>query len=182
MPDETDRDGLVHLYYGPGKGKTTAAMGLAVRASGHGLSVSVIQFMKGAEEMREQYGEVQAFEDVPAIDVEQYPVGHTRSEDDLSPEERTTLEDALETATDVVSEGQRDIVVLDEILTLYTLGFTRDETFADIIREKDDSVELLLTGREAPPMVVDRADYVTYMGNIKHPFQQDIGPRVGIEY
>ncbi|MFB6206792.1 MAG: cob(I)yrinic acid a,c-diamide adenosyltransferase [Haloglomus sp.] len=182
MADRTDRAGLVHLYHGPGKGKTTAAMGLTVRAVGHGMTVSVLQFMKGAAEMREQYGEVKQFRELEGVSVEQFPASHARGEDDLSPEERETLASALERAEALVAAGETDVVVLDELLTLYTLDFADEERLVDIVRAKAESVEVLITGREAPPAIVDEAEYVSYVGEVKHPFRQGAGPRLGIEY
>jgi cob(I)alamin adenosyltransferase len=182
MTNSERSEGLVHLYVGPGKGKTTAAMGLSVRALGHGQTVTVLQFMKGAEEMREQYGEVQFFRDSPGIEVEQFPAGHARTKDDLSTTEQETLETALETAAETVAAGRRDVVVLDELLTLYSLEVADENRLVDIIRAKAESVELLVTGRDAPPALVDESDYVSYVGDVKHPFRRDVGPRVGIEY
>lgn len=182
MSNQGVPEGLVHLYHGPGKGKTTAAMGLAVRALGHGQTVTVLQFMKGAEEMHEQYGEVQFLRDEPGIEIEQFPAGHARTGEDLSAAERETLSEALAVATDTVTTGKRDVVVLDELLTLYSLDLADENRLVDVIRAKDESVELLVTGRDAPPALVDEADYVSYMGDIKHPFRHGIGPRAGIEY
>lgn len=179
---ETRRDGLTHLYYGSGKGKTTAAMGLAIRAAGHGLSVSVIQFMKGAAEMRDQYGEVTQLRDEPGIDIEQFPVGHVHDPDDLSTEDRETLDAALDAAATAVADGSTDLVVLDEVLTLYDLDVASGAELVDLIQSADDAVEIVLTGRNAPPSIVDEADYVTRMAEVKHPFRQDVGPRAGIEY
>ncbi len=183
MPETTDRrDGLVHLYYGPGKGKSTAAMGLAVRAAGHGLSVSVLQFMKGAEEMYDQYGEVKRFRETAGIDVEQFPAGHAPTIEDLTTDERERLEDALEQAAAAGAEGAVDLLVLDEILTLYDLEIADADRLVDIIHAAEETVELVFTGRDAPAALVDAAEYVTYMGDIKHPFRRGVGPRAGIEY
>lgn len=182
MVEQTEQEGLVHLYHGPGKGKTTAAMGLAVRAAGHGMTVTVLQFMKGAEEMREQYGEVQQFRELSGFEVEQFPAGHARSEDDLSPEERERLVAALARAEAALSNGDADVVVLDELLTLYTLGLADEDRLVGVVDAKAEEVELVVTGREAPPGIVDAAEYVSYVGDVKHPFRHGVSPRLGIEY
>lgn len=173
---------MVHLYYGPGKGKTSAAMGQVVRAVGHGLSASVIQFMKGAEEMHDQYGEVKRFQDDPDVDVQQFPVGHMRPDEDLPPAARETLESALDTAAETVSTGAADVILLDEVLTLWDLDVADGDRLGELIRSTEESVELLLTGRDAPAEVVDESDYVTYFADVKHPFRQGLEPRAGIEF
>jgi cob(I)alamin adenosyltransferase len=157
-------------------------MGLGVRALGHGQTVTILQFMKGAAEMREQYGEVQLFRDVPGVEVKQFPAGHARTQADLSGSERETLMKALETATDTVASATRDVVVLDELLTLYSLDIADEECLLNIIQSKETSVELIITGRDAPSRLVNKSDYVTYMGDIKHPFRDGFGPRSGVEY
>jgi cob(I)alamin adenosyltransferase len=177
-----DRDGLAHLYYGPGKGKTTAAVGLAIRAVGHGLSVSIRQFMKGAEEMRDQYGEVQFLSDHSGVTVEQFPAGHARSLEDLSDAEHSRLEDAVDAAETALREAEADLVVLDELLAVTDLGVVDGERVVEVLDARARPVEVVVTGRTAPPAVVDAADYVSYIGNIKHPFQRGIGPKRGVEY
>ncbi len=173
---------MVHLYFGPGKGKTSAATGQVVRAVGHGLTAFVIQFMKGAEEMRDQYGEVMRFEDDPDIAIEQFPVGHMRPDEDLPPAARKTMESALDTAAEAVSTGAADVILLDEVLTLWDFDVADGDRLGELIRSKDESVELLLTGRDAPAQVVNESDYVTYFADVKHPFRQGLEPRAGIEY
>lgn len=182
MAQQPNDEGFVHLYHGPGKGKTTAAMGLAARAVGHDLSVTVLQFMKGAAEMREQYGEVQLFREMSGIDVEQFPAGHARTKDDLSSEERERLVGALEQAAETVGAAEADVVVLDELLTLYTLELADEDRLLDIVEARDKGVEVVITGREAPPGIVDAADYVSYVGDVKHPFRKGVSPRLGIEF
>jgi len=182
MTSGDERDGLVHLYYGPGKGKTTAAVGLAVRAMGHGLSVSIRQFMKGAEEMHDQYGEVQLLWDRPGVTVEQYPAGHARSRDDLSDTEVTRLEEAVDATETALREANADLVVLDELLAVTDLGIVDGRRVVEVLGARASPVEVVVTGRTAPPQVVDAADYVSYIGDIKHPFQQGVGPKRGVEY
>lgn len=95
MSNMEAQERLLHLYYGPRKRKTSAAMGLAVRALGHGQTITVFQFMKGAEEMREQYEEVQLFEELDGIEAQQFPAGHAPTPDDLTQSERETLNEGL---------------------------------------------------------------------------------------
>ncbi len=181
MDDETT-DGLTHLYHGPGKGKTTAAVGLCTRALGHGQTVTVLQFMKGADEMADQYGEVQLLDSLEDAAVEQFPAGHAQSADDLSDAERERLERGLDVATETLADGQHDVVVLDELLTLHSIGFLDEQRVDTVLQSKADAVELVVTGREAPAAVIDAADYVSYIGAVKHPFRRGVGARPGIEY
>lgn len=180
MEDETN--GLTHLYHGPGKGKTTAAVGLCVRALGHGQTVTLLQFMKGTGNEVNQYGEVQLLMSLDDAVVKQFPTGHAQSADALSDAEQEGLNSALDIATETLGDGQSDLVVLDEILTLHSIGVIDEQRLLAVLQSKADSVELVITGREAPTGVIDMADYVSYIGSVKHPFQRGISARVGIEY
>lgn len=182
MTDESDRGGLIHLYYGPGKGKTTAAMGSVVRALGHGWSVSIVQFMKGHDEVGEPYGEVAFLEAHDGVAIQQFSTTHALTPDDLSTDERATLRAGFETATEIVSDPERDLVVLDELTLLGELAVIEDDRFVDLFEAKKPGTELLVTGREAPSVVVDAADYVTYMGAVKHPYRRGIEATRGIEF
>lgn len=178
----TPRDGSSHLYYGPGKGKTTAAVGLALRAAGHGFAVSILQFMKGHEEVGEEYGEIELLRTHERIDVRQFPTRHAASVDDLSPDERRRLLSGVETAMETVSDLDVDLVVLDELTLLWELGVVNPPKLVSLFEQRPPATELVVTGRTAPPALVDAAEYVTYMAEIKHPYQQGTTARPGIEY
>lgn len=183
MGDATHRrDGHSHLYYGPGKGKTTAAMGLALRAAGRDLSVSILQLMKGHEDVGERYGEIELLREREGVDVRQFPCRHVEGPDDFTASERRELLDGIETAGEVVSDGGTDLVVLDEFTLAWTFGLVEPPALEALVDRADSAVELVITGRDAPAALVDAADYVTYMAEIKHPFQQGTTARGGIEY
>jgi len=170
--------GLIQVYTGDGKGKTTAALGLALRAAGHGLRSYVGQFMKG-----QSYGELEAARLLgPYLTIEQYgrpTFVHVRR---AAPEDVRMAHEGLEKARAAMSSGQYDIVVLDEVcVALYFELLTLDEVL-DFLAEKPEGVELVLTGRQAPPEILERADLVTETREVKHPYAQGIQARKGIEY
>jgi len=166
----------VQVYTGDGKGKTTAALGLALRAAGAGLKVFIAQFVKGMK-----YSEIQAlsrFEDV--ITVKQYGLGcFIRGEP--TDEDRRAAREGLEEIRRIVASGEWDVVIVDEgnIATHYGL-ITVDELL-ELVQTKSDHVELVITGRRAHPRLVERADLVTEMTEIKHYYTQGVVGRKGIE-
>ena len=177
----TLQDGSSHLYYGPGKGKTTAAVGLALRAAGHGFSVSLLQFMKGHDEVGEEYGEIELLR-THGIDVQQFPTRHAASVDDLTADERQELLSGVERARETVSDPDIDLVVLDELTLLWEFDVVESEALLSVFEQRSSETELVVTGRTAPAALVDVAEYVTYMAEIKHPYQQGTTARPGIEY
>ncbi|UCD91934.1 MAG: cob(I)yrinic acid a,c-diamide adenosyltransferase [Methanobacteriota archaeon] len=170
--------GLVHVYTGNGKGKTTAALGLALRASGHGWKVHIVQFMKG----RIDYGELKACKDNPNITVEQFGRPQFVDKDNPEPEDLEYAKDGLSRAKEVVMNEEYQIVVLDEINTAVDFNLIKLEDVLDLIEKKPEGVELVLTGRNANPEIVKIADYVTEMLEIKHPYQEGQVGRKGIEF
>lgn len=170
--------GLVHVYTGPGKGKTTAALGLALRASGHGKKVYIIQFMKG----RIDYGELKACKDNPNITIEQF--GRPQFVDRENPEKEDLdfAKQALEKARQVMVSGEYHILILDEINVALDFNLVKLEDVIDLIENKPEEIELILTGRNANPEVSKIADYVTEMLAIKHPYEEGQVGRKGIEF
>ena len=174
MTDKIAR-GLIHVYTGDGKGKTTAAIGLAIRATGQGLKVAFIQFIKGTS-----CGELLFMSKYPAFDIVQISTGNsfTKSRKQLEPEAQQTLAYAEE----VLHSGNYDLVILDEIFVAVTQGLVSIKQVLDLLDKKPDPAELVLTGRKAPPEIIQRADLVTEMLMIKHPFNEGTTSRRGIEY
>ena len=184
--------GLVQIYTGDGKGKTTAALGLGLRAAGHGMKVIMVQFMKTAR----YYGELQAVKKLaPNFEIVQKGKPCTRPDADCMdcrecffyPEEPTPADfdaarDAMELAADVIGKGEHDIVILDEILYAVKFGLVKSNDVAGLIEAKPPSLELVLTGGDAPPELIGLADLVTEMRDVKHPFQDGQEARKGIEY
>jgi cob(I)alamin adenosyltransferase len=170
--------GLVQVYTGEGKGKTSAAFGLALRAMGRGLKVYVIQFIKGGFD----YGELYVVKRLPNLELKSF--GRGKFVRDLPPkkEDIKLAKEAFELAKEVVNGGQHDVVVLDEINVALHLKLLKNEEVVDLIRRKPKHVELILTGRYAPLEVVELADLVTEMKEVKHPFTKGVESRKGIEY
>ena len=170
--------GLVQVYTGDGKGKTSAAFGLALRAVGRGLKVYVIQFIKGGFD----YGELYVVERLPNFKLKAF--GRGKFVTDVPPTENDVklAKEAFELARKVVNCGDYDVVVLDEINIALHLKLVGIEEVIDLIRSKPKHVELVLTGRYVPPEIVKLADLVTEMKEIKHPFTKGVSPRKGIEY
>lgn len=169
--------GKVHVYTGDGKGKTTAAFGLAMRARGRGLSVLVIQFLKG----KGDFGEVISARKL-GIKVEQFGTGSWLWKGMVSDEDRREATAALERAKHAVTSREADLVVLDEINVAVFFGLVDIESVLEIIRSRPQDLELVLTGRKAPAEVIALADYVTEMAPVKHPFDRGERARPGIEY
>jgi cob(I)alamin adenosyltransferase len=183
-------EGLVQVYTGPGKGKTTAALGLVLRAAGHGLRTCIIQLMKRGWESGERAAIARL-----APEVQVHAFGSERWGDrskagentpwwELPPsdEDRSQAQEAIAFARKCVTGGEWDIVVLDEVLGALGYQLISLDQLLDLIRDKPPTVELILTGRDAPPEIISAADLVTEMQEVKHPFRRGAKARRGIEY
>ena len=170
--------GLVQVYTGNGKGKTTAAFGLALRAIGRGLQVYVIQFIKGGFD----YGELYVVDKLPNLTLKAFGRGKFVTEKPAGKEDVELAEEALALAEEVVKSGEYDIVILDEINVALNLKLIKTEKVLELIKNKPKHVELVLTGRYAPNEIIEAADLVTEMKEVKHPFNKGFQARKGIEY
>ncbi len=174
------RRGLIIVNTGPGKGKTTAAMGTALRAVGNGMKVLMLQFLKGSW----HYGEldaVQAFGD--RFVMKQMGRGFVKvGGAETDPEDIRMVEEAWAEAADAIKSGAWDLVVLDEINYAISYKMLDPEKVAAVLREKPEMVHVILTGRNAHPTIVDLADTVTEMREVKHAYQKGIMAQRGIEY
>jgi len=190
--------GLVEVYAGNGKGKTTCAMGLALRAAGHGFLVYVIQFMKGSSYTGELYSSQRLYPNLQIVQFGRscpyaslikagiakcsgcgqcFAKGKSRIEDS----EIAAL--AYEHAREIILSDEYDIVILDEINNAIGYNLVTVEQVLDLIKNKPQKMELVLTGRYFPPQeIIDAADLVTEMKQIKHPYEKGINSRRGIEY
>lgn len=172
--------GLIHLYTGDGKGKTTAAIGLAVRAAGAGKSVCFVQFMKGQDT-----AELQSFRFLPGIRVlrSEKDFGFYPSMSEADKEELTGIHNRILTeAIEAVNAGQCDVLILDEATYPVKLHLIDEEALKSLVEHKNTPLELVLTGRDAPDFMVEAADYITRMKMERHPFEKGIMARKGIEY
>lgn len=168
--------GYVQLYTGDGKGKTTAALGLALRAAGHGMRTYVGQFMKGQD-----YGELHALRDHPYITVEQYGSGRCIRREEVAAEHIAQARQGLARAQDAMLSGEYDIIVLDEVNVAIWFGLLTVEEVLAFLDRRPASVEVVLTGRHASPALLERADLVTEMREVKHYYAQGVMARDGIE-
>lgn len=170
------KKGLVQIYTGDGKGKTSAAIGLAVRAAGAGLKVYMQQFIKGRP-----CSAIAALKKIPNIRVEQCGRGcfirKHPSDGDMD-----CARHGLESARDAVSRGKYDVIILDEINPAIKCALVKVSEIAELIRSKPRGVELVLTGRDCPASIIRLADLVTEMKELKHPYRSGVGARRGIEY
>lgn len=168
-------NGLIQIYTGDGKGKTTAAVGQAVRASGQGLKVIFIQFIKGIDSGEHIFiSEYHPFE-INRLNSHDY---FQKNGEDITKYSRETLE----LASMALGSGKYDIVVLDEIFIAHQLRHITTQEIIKLMDIKPASVELIMTGRYAPAQVIERADLVTEMKAIKHPYNKGVTSRKGIEY
>lgn len=170
-------NGLLLVYTGNGKGKTTAALGLVFRALGRGLRVAVVQFIKG----KWKTGERVFAEKLPELTFLVMGEGFTWDSDDLS-RDRRAAEHAWAKAAELISSGQYDVVVLDEITYAVNYGFIALVDVLDVLRARPPHVNVVLTGRNAPAELCELADTVTEMKVIKHPFEQGHKARAGIDF
>lgn len=170
--------GLVQVYTGCGKGKTTAALGLVMRAAGRGYSTIVIQFMKGGR----NYGEVETIKAIENAEIEQYGRPDFVDRNNPAQVDIDLAEQALKRAREVVMSGKYDLVVLDEINVAQDYGLIKLDDVLSLIKDKPEHVELVLTGRGAHPEIINAADLVTVMAEVKHPHRRGIEARDGIEY
>lgn len=171
-------EGLVQVYTGNGKGKTTAALGLALRAAGRGLRVYIIQFIKGGFD----YGELNVVDRIPNVTLKAFGRGRFITTDPPEKEDVRLAKQALQLAKEIVRNGEHDVVVLDEINVALKLKLVSLEETLELIKNKPRQVELVLTGRDAPSELTQVADLVTEMKEIKHPFTRGAQARKGIEF
>lgn len=172
--------GLTHVYYGDGKGKTTAAIGLAVRAAGAGKQVIFAQFLKGGAT-----SELKSLEKLPNIHIfrNQEDLGFFKN---MTPQEKERAAsmhtETLKKIFQTINNEPIDMLILDEITYPYEYGAIDKDMLEHLILKKPKSLELILTGRNPSPLFLEAADYITEMKKIKHPFDKNIIARKGIEY
>jgi cob(I)alamin adenosyltransferase len=169
--------GYVHIYTGDGKGKTTAALGMTLRAAGAGLKVLIIQFMKG-----QHYSEITALEKLaPLVEVIQTGRSHCIRREEVEAIDREEAMKGIYRARQALEESDFDMLILDEILVAHWFGLVSTKEILSLITDRPAHIELVLTGRRAPAEIVQRADLVTEMLDIKHYYTSGVQARKGIE-
>jgi cob(I)alamin adenosyltransferase len=171
--------GLVQIFTGNGKGKTTAALGTVIRAAGHGFKIFVIFFIKGDS----TGGEYLTLSRLPDVKVASFGLRQfIHKTSCINPEEKAQAKAALAAARETITGGNYDLVVLDEINVAVYFNLIEVEEVLQLIKDKPPHVELILTGRNADTRLIEAADLVTEMVKIKHPFDKGIPARKGIEF
>jgi cob(I)alamin adenosyltransferase len=173
----SDRTGLVQVYTGDGKGKTTAALGLALRARGHDLRVIMIQFMKADPDR----GEIRMAGEI-GVDVLQVGLDHWVIKGEATAEDLAAAAAGFAKAREIVGLAVHDVVILDELATAVFFELVPLDDVLTLMRDKPPSVELVITGRRAAPEIIAAADLVTEMKPLKHYYDAGIPAREGIEY
>ena len=171
------KKGLIIVNTGNGKGKTTAALGVALRACGYGMKVCMLQFFKG----KWKYGELRGAPKLGTLEIRPLGQGFTWESKDIEVDKRM-VRAAWKEACDEILAGKYDLVILDEINYALSYNFLRVEDVVDFLRKKPEMLHVILTGRDAKPEIIEIADLVTEMRDIKHPFNHGIAAQKGIEF
>lgn len=170
--------GLIHIYCGDGKGKTTASLGLAARCAGRGNHVLIVQFLKS-----QNTGELNTLGKIPGITFlrGEESFGFYDETDEQKEKRRTIHDELLVKAINLCREGKVDLLVLDEIIGSYNYDLIDRDLLLEFLRSKPENLEVVLTGREPVQELIDLADYVSEIKKIKHPYDKGINARIGIE-
>ena len=173
-----NKKGLLIVFTGHGKGKTTAALGMAVRAAGHGMRVLILQFIKGAW----AYGELQSLGKMEEIEIKPLGTGFTWEKESLE-EDRRLAEAGWDEAVSEIKRGYYDMIVLDELNVVLSYGLLSTEAVVEALANRPFGPHIVVTGRGAPAGLIAIADLVTEMKEIKHPFgDRGLKAQKGIEF
>ena len=169
--------GFIQVYSGNGKGKTTAALGLALRAAGRNRKILIVQFMK-----KWDYGELHALKQIPQITLKTFGTKDFVYKGKAKEIDYEEAEKAFQEGVQGANSGQYDLVIFDELNVALDFELLDLAQVLAFLEEKPPGVEVIITGRNAPQQIIDRADLVTEMREIKHPYQKGVSARIGIEY
>lgn len=176
-----EKDGLVIVYTGGGKGKTTAALGMALRAVGYSYKICMIQFIKGSW----HYGEIDSSKRLePEFEMITAGKGFVGIMDDKSPKEdhERAAKETVKICSEKIQSGKYDIIILDEVNYAINLGLIKLDDILELIKTKPRGLNLVLTGNYAVPEIIKLADLVTEMREVKHPFQDGKKAKKGIDF
>jgi cob(I)alamin adenosyltransferase len=171
------KKGYIHVYTGPGKGKTTAALGLGIRAAGAGMRVHMVQFMKGR-----RYCEIDTIEKIKNFTITQHGRDEFVSKENPEQIDIDLAQKGFKYSKEIIGNGKYDVIILDEINVAVDYNLISLNDIIKVFEEKPENLELILTGRYAHPEIVRNADLVTEMLEIKHPYQQGVAARKGIDF
>ena len=169
---------MIQVYTGDGKGKTTAAIGQAIRATGHNFKVLMIQFMKGDP----NYGEIIASQKISNFEIKQFGLPTFVKRGEPSPEDLRLAQEGLTFAKKALQDNKYQMIILDEINVAIDYGLVKLSDVLELVKNCPKSIELILTGRYAPKELIDLADLVSEIKEIKHPYMKGYVSREGIDY
>lgn len=175
------KKGLIHIYTGEGKGKTTASLGLAIRAAGQGFKVLMVQFFKSE---KDSSGELKLFrERIPEIEIIRQNERHPIFKDEERPGKiKESVEELFHLAIDKVLHDNYDLMIMDEVHSAVAGNWLPIDELIGFLSHRPEKLEVVLTGRKAHERLIEMADYVTEMKMHKHPYENGIKARKGIEY
>ncbi|MCC5910255.1 MAG: cob(I)yrinic acid a,c-diamide adenosyltransferase [Clostridiaceae bacterium] len=173
-------EGLIHIYTGDGKGKTTAALGQGTRTAGGGYKVLMVQFLKG-DDTGELYSIKKMYPNFEVMRFAAMNKFYFQLDQEEKLEVEASVKEGIETIQNLLKNEVYDLIIMDEIMAVLSNNIIDIEAVIQLIKNKPHHIEMILTGRNAPSELVDIADYVTEMKMIKHPFQKGIYARKGIE-
>jgi cob(I)alamin adenosyltransferase len=168
--------GYIHIYTGTGKGKTTAALGLALRAAGYGYKTFIGQFMKGSH-----YGELSSLKTIKEIDIEQFGGEECITIDQVDERHKELAKNGLNRIKEVLKKNYYQIVVLDEICVTIWFGLIAEQEVIEVLNSKPSNIEIILTGRKASKTLLEHADLITEMDEVLHYYSSGVEARQGIE-
>ena len=170
--------GLLIVFTGNGKGKTTAALGMAVRAAGHGMRSLILQFIKGGW----RYGELEALQSLPEIKIKTLGTGFTWKKENLE-EDRRLAQLGWQEAASEIGHAEYDMIILDELNIVLSYGLLPLDRVLEVLQNRPPQLHVVVTGRNAPEGLIELADLVTEMHQVKHPYHdQSIAAQKGIEF
>lgn len=169
-------NGLIHIYCGDGKGKTTASIGLAVRASGHGLKVLIVKFLKGMKSSEDV--SINLLPNIQIINDNNL----TKFTFEMTSDELKTVKNIHTKSLEKAINSSSDIIIFDEIISAYNLDLVDKNLLLDFLKNKPKNLEIILTGRDPANELLDLADYVSEIHSVKHPYDKGIPARMGIEF
>ena len=173
-------NGQIHIYTGDGKGKTTAAMGLAFRASAYDKKIYILQFLKGRKTGERITSD--KFDNITFERANKSKKFFIQMNDKEKKEQKAEIKEIWNKINDLLENSDYEIIIFDEIMGAISNGMVEIEDVKELLDNKGKDKEVILTGRKAPQELIEKADYVTEMKMIKHPFNKNVSARKGIEY